>query len=147
MLELGFLEIRHDPHIVDRNDIEQGGARRDQPADADLAVADHAVDRCTHDGVVEIDLSEVACGQCLGHRGNGGFALGHQNGDALLLGIDRSRGGRQARLRLRSRRVAFIDLLLPHGAAAKELPAAVGGLDRQIHLGQGREAFSLRPAG
>ena len=55
MFDLGFLEIRHHPHVLDRNDVKQGCARRDEPADADLAVADNAVDRRMDDGVVEID--------------------------------------------------------------------------------------------
>ncbi len=98
MFDLGFLEIRHQPHIVDRDDIEQGGAWRDQPADADLAVADNAVDWRTHHGVVEIDLSEIARGLCVRHGGNGSFALGGKDGDALLLSLDRCRCCRHARI-------------------------------------------------
>ena len=138
MFDLGFLEVRHDPHIVDRNDVEQGGARRDEPADADLAVADDAADGRTHHGAVEIDLGEIACGPCLRDGGNGGFALGGENGDALLLCLHRCRRGRHARLGSRPRSVAFIDLGLAHGAAANKLAAAVGGLGRKLQLGHGR---------
>ena len=128
MFDLGFLEVRHDPQIVDRNDIEQGGARRDKPADADLAIADDAADRRTYHGVVEIDLGEIARGLCLRHGGNGSFALSGKDGDALLLGLHRCRCRRHARFGSRSRRIAFIDLGLADGAAADKFAAAVGGL-------------------
>ena len=91
MFDLGFLEVRHDPYIVDRNDIEQGGARRDMSADADLAIADDAADWRTYHGAVEIDLGEIACGSRLRDGGNGGFALSVKNSDALLLCLYRCR--------------------------------------------------------
>jgi len=65
-------------------DIEQGGAWRDKAAECEPAIADNAVDRRVHHRVVEINLREVACGLCLRHRSDGGFALAGEDGDALL---------------------------------------------------------------
>jgi hypothetical protein len=52
-------------------------------------------------GVVEIDLGEIACGLCLSHGGNGGFALSGKDRDALLLSLHRRRCRRHACLRSR----------------------------------------------
>ena len=83
------------------------------------------------------------CGLRLRDGGNGGFALGGKNGDALLLCLHRCRRRRHARLGSRSRRVAFIDLGLADGVAADKFAAAVGGLGRQIHLGHGRTSLGF----
>src|SRR5262249_52391098 len=108
-----------------RNDIEQGGAGRDKAADADLAVADNTVDRRMHDGVVEIDLSEVACGPCLRHSSYSSFALAGEDGDPLPLGLPRCRRCGDDRPSFRQRRVAFIDLCLADGIGADEFAATV----------------------
>lgn len=134
MFELGFLEIRHDPQIIDRNDFEQRSARCDKPADADLAIADNAVDRCTYHRAGEIDLGEIEQGLRLGDGGNGSFALSGKDGDAFLLHVHRCRR-RYACIRSRSRRVAFIDFGLADEAAAEKFATAVGGFGRQIQLG------------
>lgn len=135
MFDLGFLEVRDDPDIVDRNDIEQGRARRDKAAKADLAIADHAVDGRTYDGVVEIDLGKIARGLCLLHGGNGSFALTGKNCDALLLGVHGCGRRRNACLSSRERGVGFIERGLTDGIGADQLAAAIGGFCSQIHLG------------
>src|SRR6202008_1959621 len=91
VLDLRFLEIRHDPYIVDRNDIEQGDAGRNQSADADLAVANNAAYRRTHHGAAEIDWGKVSGGLGLRHGGTRRFALSGKDGDALLLSLYRCR--------------------------------------------------------
>ena len=117
-----------------------------EPADADLAVADDAVDRCMHHGVVEIDLGEIACGLCLRHGSNGGFALTGKDGDALPLGLYCCRRRRHARLGSRQRRIAFIDLGLADGVGSG---SARGGDRRPCEPNSSRprsQVFELRPA-
>ncbi len=109
MFELGFLEVRHDPHIIDRHDIEQRNTRRNEPADADLTVTDNAINRRVYHGAVEIDLGQIARGLCLRHSSNGSFSLGHKDGDALLLSLDRCRRCRDRRLGSGACRAGFID--------------------------------------
>nr|WP_244439419.1 hypothetical protein [Azospirillum baldaniorum] len=96
-----------------------------------------------HHGALEIDPGEVARGFGLRHGGDGRVALRGKDGEALLLGLDRRRGGRYARLRFQARRVAFIQVGLADGVAADQLTAAVVGLGRERHLGHGRPSLGV----
>jgi hypothetical protein len=87
--DLGFLEIRDNPHVVERDDIEQGGSGRDKPTDADLAIAHNAADRRTHHSIIEIDSGEITRGPRLCDASNRGLSLGGKDSDTLLLGFYR----------------------------------------------------------
>ncbi|MNN53233.1 hypothetical protein D3C81_1679760 [compost metagenome] len=100
MFELGFLEVRHHPHIVHGHDIQQGNARRHKAADTDLAITDDAIHGGAYHGAVQIDPCQLARGLGLGNGGNGRFALGLQHGNALLLRLHAGRRGRERRASL-----------------------------------------------
>ena len=126
MFDLGFLEIRHDPHIVDRNDIEQGGARRHQPADANLAIADDAVDRRTYHCAVEVDLSEIRAARACATAATAASRWASRTAIRCCCASTCCRCRRHARLGPRARGIAFIDLGLADGAGADKFAAAVG---------------------
>ncbi|MNN51710.1 hypothetical protein D3C81_1663690 [compost metagenome] len=137
MFQLGFLEVRHDPYIIDRHDIEQGNARCDETTEANLTVTDHAIHRCVYHGVLEIDPGEITCGLCLAHSGHGSLALGYKHRDALLLRLDRCRSGRNRGRGSGLRGTGFIDQGLADRIADDQFAAAVVGLGRQAHVGGG----------
>lgn len=134
VLDLGFLEVRHDPQIVDRHDVEHGDAKGDKPSDPDLAIADDTGHGCMDDRAVEVDPGEITGGLGLSDGGDSGLPLGAEHRDTLVLGLDCCGGGRQARLGTRTRGVALVDLRLADRAAADELAATVGHPRRQVQF-------------
>jgi len=141
--DLRFLEVGDDPDIVDGYEIEQRGARRDKPADADLPVSDDAVDRSADHSIVEVDPSQFAGRPRLVDGSHGGFALGGKNGDTLLLGLGRRLGSGHGGFGPGPRGVAFIDRGLADRMAADKLATPVGCLRRQRQFGLGRQFLRL----
>jgi len=143
--ELGFLEVRDDPDIVQRHDRDHLGADIHILARADLALADQPVRRCHDPGIAEIDLGEVEHG-----------ALGLGIGAKLrLLGVEHAHlpalafeGGAVALQRgLEAPLVGgrLLDLLRRAVAGREQGVLTLGFQFRALHigLGHGDGAFRL----
>ena len=87
VLELGLLEVRRHPNILERNQGEQILPRRNVLIDLNALARDDAVGRRHDSGVAQVEFSLIELGLCLFHLRLGLFSAGTLRSHLLRTGL------------------------------------------------------------